>query len=236
MTALNIRHKIFYSVLLILAAHLSTAQSTFRHSLSFSGGMSLPVGKFANDSQGEGHGFANPGFIYHLGYNVGPEESRLNFLAGLSAILNPLDEKEILAMYPEGVTIESKNYHLFGLSGGVAYYLLKSEGIAWQVKAAIGGAIIHYPAHELRYIRNNGSSALVSKTNGDKSINLTGTIGSVVKFRVSPSVHLGGGIDFFRSRSNHEVTFITGNLLPDFQNIKQEIAIINTQVAVYYTL
>ena len=89
--------------MLLLVFNLSGAQSNFVHSISASGGVSFPVGKFSNDSPGNGHGFANPGYTVQVLGNIGDGNKRLSYPAGITAIINPLDEKAIVAMWGPGV-------------------------------------------------------------------------------------------------------------------------------------
>jgi hypothetical protein len=237
--AMHTNRSVIHSLLFLLVFHLSAAQSNFVHSISASGGVSFPVGNFSHDFSGKGHGFADPGFTAQVLGNIGPGNERLNYLAGITAIINPLDEKAMVAMWPPGVTIQSKNYKLFGISGGAVFDLAKSERVTWKLKGTLGIATISYPAHEMRFVRGDGVSSLVYRSSADNSINLNGSLGSTVQCRVSPRVWVGGELDFFRTRAHHLITYVQGPYAypPTYQeDLRQQIAIINIKLAASYSL
>ena len=229
--------KLFRCLLLVLAAYQSAAQSNLSHKISASVGPSFPVGKFSKDSAGEGHGFADPGLSAQVFYNVGRAESRLSYLAGITAIINPLDERSMLALWPPGVRIEAGTYKVYGISGGALLDLAKSARLTWQLKATVGMASITYPSHEMQVLWGDGVYRLLYKADADKSINLNGSLGSLVQCKVSSRFRLGGELDFFRSRSHHVITY-TSNTFPSSseQERSQQISMINIKIAASYSL
>lgn len=169
--------KVLYTLMLFLVATMSTAQSNLVGTISASIGASFPIGKFAKDVSGEGHGFADRGLAAEIFYNVGQEEKRLHYLVGLIAMINPLDGEALCALWSRNATIEAKGYNLFGISGGGILDLNESGRIIWQLRATVGIATISYPAHEMRENFGSGPSRLIYKSSTDNSINLNGSLG-----------------------------------------------------------
>lgn len=229
--------KVLHSLLLVLVANLSAAQSTFVHNISASAGISFPVGNFAKDESGEGHGFANPGLAAQVFYHVGRDENKLSYLAGLTAIINPLDGKGYRAMWSPTATIEARRYNLFGISGGAVLDLEKSERVTWQLKGTLGIATISYPAHEMRDGGADGKRLLLYKSSADNSINLNGSLGLTFLCKVSSKVRLGGELDFFRSRARYHITYVSDTLPPSYQEDNvQQIAMVNIKICASYSL
>jgi hypothetical protein len=229
--------KVLQFFLFVLVANLSAAQSNFVHSISAGGGLSFPVGKFSNDSPGKAHGFANPGFTAQVFGNIGPGNKRLSYLAGITAIINPLDEKGYLAMWGPGVSMKAKKYNLFGISGGAVFDLAKSERVTWKLKGTLGIATISYPAHEMRVVWGDGVSRLLYRSSADNSINLNGSLGSTVQCKVSSRLRLGGELDFFRSRAHYLITFVQDAYPSSYeQDVRQQIAFVNIKIVASYSL
>lgn len=229
--------KVLYFLVLVLLSNLSAAQSNLVHTVSGNAGVSFPVGSFAKDVSGEGHGFANPGLAAEVFYNVGRDESRLSYLVGLIAIINPLDERGYRAMWSPTATIEAKRYNLFGISGGAVLDLENSERLTWQLRGTLGIATISYPAHEMRESTGSGGSVLIYKSSADNSINLSGSIGLAVQCKVFSKVQIGGQLDFFRSRARHLITFAQEAFPPSYeQDVKQQIASVNIKIGAFYSL
>jgi hypothetical protein len=229
---------LFSLCLLVVVSH-AVAQSDARHSLVASGGLSLPVGIFARDHSGEGHGFANPGFATQLFYQRGRGESKLQLLGGLTFMVNPLDNKSIAAMWGPA-SVSSKNYTLLGISAGVLWQTSKSEKLSWNLKATVGAASITYPAHEVRYINSaSNTSHLIYSSSADPSFNLNGSLGVLADYRVSDKLSLKFNADYFRTRSHHVITYINGPFAypPTYEeDSRQHIVTLNIQAGVSYQL
>lgn len=225
-----------YSCLLFLVASTATAQSTLVHSISASTGISVPVGIFADDSDGEGHGFADPGFAAQVLFEVGDSESKISFLGGMNVLSNSLDKEHLAALYPPGITIEAKRYNLYGISAGMALNLSKTKSFSWQLRGTVGIATISYPAHELWLVTAN-QTRLIYRSSANNSTKLTGSIGLNVQRRLSSRLRINGQADFFRSRAHHVITYYVPGVIPptNEEDTRQQIAMVNIQIGMSYS-
>lgn len=227
--------KILHSLVLVLIANVTVAQANLVQNISASVGISFPVGSFGRDVPGEGHGFANPGVAADVFYNICRADRKLSYLAGLIVINNPLDRKNMTAMWSPTTTIEAKNYNLFGFSGGVLLELPTTERLVWHIRATVGLASIQYPAHTLR--EPAGGRPLIYRSSADNSINLNGSLGLLANCKISPKMRLGGQLDFFRSRARHIITYVADTYPPSYEDDHmQQIAIVNLKIAACYSL
>jgi hypothetical protein len=235
--AMQINLKAIHFLVLLLATKLSVAQSSLVQTISASVGISFPVGAFAKDVSGEGHGFADPGLAAEMFYNIGHDEKKLNYQIGIIAIINPLDGRGLTAMWSPTATIKAKRYNLIGVSGGVLLDLKKSEHFISQLRATLGIASISYPAHEMRESFGGTRSVLIYKSSADNSINLNGSLGLTASYKASSKVQVGCHLDFFRSRAHHVITFVQDAFPPMYeQDVKQQIASFNIKLGAYYKL
>lgn len=226
---------VLHSLLLVLIANLAFAQSNLNQNISASVGVSFPVGSFGKDVPGEGHGFANPGIGADIFYNICLADRKISYLAGLIAIINPLDGNNMTAMWSPTATIEAKKYSLFGFSGGVLYELPTTERLVWHLKATLGVASIQYPAHTL--LEPAARRPLIYTSSADNSINLNASLGLLANCKISSKMRLGGQLDFFRSRARHVITDVADTYPPSYEDDHmQQIAIVNLKISASYSL
>lgn len=224
-------------VVTFLIVDHSAAQSIIVQSISASAGVSLPISIFAEDTSGKGHGFANPGATAQVFCSVGRGGSRLSYLVGLTAIVNPLDKEGFIAMWGPNTTIEAKRYNVFGISGGAELDLETTQRMIWRLRGTIGVATISYPAHEMRVRTGSGQSKLLYRSSADDSISLNGSLGLVVHYKISPKVRLGGELDLFQSRARHLIIYEQNAYPPSYEeDQKQRIAIVNMKISASYLL
>lgn len=206
--------RVLYFVLLLLGSKLLAAQSSLDHAISASVGVSFPVGDFAKDVSGEGHGFADPGLAVEIFYNIGHDEKRLHYLLGIIAMTSPLDGEALCALWSPNATIESKPYNLFGISGGAVLDLKESERFIWQLRGTLGVGTISYPAHEMRENFGNWPSRLIYKSSAENNISLNGSLGLAAHYKIASKLQIGCHLDYFRSRAHHTVIYVSETIPP----------------------